>query len=448
MAIGATAQWEIRSGGSANNGGFYTSGGTDWSQQTAAQYALTGVTTSAANAILLTASAASDMVGNGARIVSGTSFTVGFYEVISVVPGVSITLDRTCSTAAASGGVVNIGGAISRLGDAGSAFVAGNKVWVNGSFTLSAIDTVSAAGTITLPITIEGYGTTRGDGYQGRDAVGALITSNFPTLTYSGNFALNASGANIIVKYLNVSTARSGYSITAAWVQCCKATNSSTNAAAGCISSTYPWDNDFELTGASGGVAGIVVSVGLAIANRGTVASATAAGISLIGANRQSTALNNTLYNCAGPGISVPGTTTTAFIVGNTIQGGAGDGIDIVASSTVFGLIQNNLITDNAGWAIDLNNTSSGASVRNNRFRDNVSGDVNGGSQLYTEMVSQNVTTDTGGPETDYVDAGIFDFRLIRLSPATSAGLPAYSSIGALQRDQTVSGSSPLSSIY
>lgn len=440
MPIAATAQWEVRNGGSANNGGFYVSGGTDYSQQNAAQYALTGVTTSGATDTLLTSSASSDMVGNGARIVSGTNFTAGFYQIIAVVAGVSIQLDRVCATAAGSAGVVNVGGAISKLGDAGSAFVAGNKIWVKGSFTLTAIDTVSATGTITLPITIEGYNATRGDGYQGRNSIGELIVSNFPTINYNGNFGLNASGANIIVKCLNVTSIRQNYAVTAAWVQWCKVANSSTSVSAGCINSSFPWDNDFAMTGASGGVAGIQASTGLAIANRGTTGNTAAVGIALQGSSRQSMALHNTLYDCGGAGISVAGTTTTAFIVGNTIQGGAGDGINIVDSSTVFALIQNNIITDNGGWAIDLNNTSTGAIVKHNRFRDNVSGQVNGGSQLYTEMVFGNVTTDTGGPETDYVDAAGLDFRLIASSPAVSVAIPAAMSMGALQRDQTGGG--------
>ena len=37
MAIGATAVWEVRDSGLATNGGFYTSGGTDYSQQDAAK---------------------------------------------------------------------------------------------------------------------------------------------------------------------------------------------------------------------------------------------------------------------------------------------------------------------------------------------------------------------------------------------------------------------------
>ena len=116
MAISASVVWEFESGATANmvnGGGFHTgASGTDYSQQAAAQYNLTTVTTAAANAICLSASADATMVGNIAHIISGTNFTAGWYEIISVVAGVSFTLDRTCTSAAGSLGIINIGGAL------------------------------------------------------------------------------------------------------------------------------------------------------------------------------------------------------------------------------------------------------------------------------------------------------------------------------------------------
>ena len=41
MAIAATTVWEVRTGGAETNGGGYSSGGTDYSQQTAAQLSVT-----------------------------------------------------------------------------------------------------------------------------------------------------------------------------------------------------------------------------------------------------------------------------------------------------------------------------------------------------------------------------------------------------------------------
>lgn len=170
MAINAACIWEIRQDATpsnANGGGYVTGmGGSDFSQQTAAQYNLTGVTTAAANAILLSASAASDMVGNIAHIVSGTNFTVGWYEIISVVVGVSITVDRNATTAAGTTGVVNIGGAMSINSTLDDEFfesiVAGNLIYVrktSSDLALGESVAISSGGgaSAALPVRIIGY---------------------------------------------------------------------------------------------------------------------------------------------------------------------------------------------------------------------------------------------------------------------------------------------------
>jgi hypothetical protein len=184
LAVSADIIYEIRSAGSVDNGCGFKVGasGTDYSQQASPQYALTGVTTAAANAILLDAAAAADMVGNIAKIVSGTNFTAGWYEIISVVAGVSITLDRNCTTAAGSLGVVNIGGA-GLLDDAFlESWTIGNAAYIkaDGTHTPASALTVAKDGSNTKYNRLIGYKTTRGDGDT---------EANRPTI---------AAGANII----------------------------------------------------------------------------------------------------------------------------------------------------------------------------------------------------------------------------------------------------------
>jgi hypothetical protein len=281
MALSATIVWEVRSAGNANNGGGYKTGysGTDFSQQDAAQYALTSVTTAGADAILLHADAADDMVGNVARIVSGTNFTVGYYEIISVVAGVSITLDRTCTTGAGSAGVVNIGGALAAIGNLGSATAGlgaapGNLICVkaDGTYSLGASDAWSVPATATLPIRIEGYKTTRptattsGDGYLGRNTTsdGKLVTTNMPAYGYQATFRFQISGspAFLLIKNINFTSAGAGVSNYLVSVPGdgvitqCSVTNPSTNTAAGGISvpnnRTNAENCDVNMTGASG----------------------------------------------------------------------------------------------------------------------------------------------------------------------------------------------------
>lgn len=179
----------------ANGGGFNPdglgSGGQDFSQQDAAQYNLTLVTTAGADAVLLSASAATVMIGNIAHIVSGTNFIVGWYEITAVTVGVSITLDRNCTTAAGATGVVNIGGALSlnsTIDDEwGETLAAGNKVWVRYNATnillAESITLTTAAGTAALVITFEGYTTTRGD-----LGTAVLTSSNTPTIACGTSF--------------------------------------------------------------------------------------------------------------------------------------------------------------------------------------------------------------------------------------------------------------------
>ncbi len=171
MAITASAVWDIRSTATASNvnGGFFKTGatGTNFSKQDAAQYALTSVGCTA-SAVLTHASAAADMVGNGLHLISGTNATAGWYEILSVVVGVSITVDRSCASGIGADVVANIGGAIS-LGAANDDAVfenavAGNKFYIkNGTYTLGGTVSISAAGTATLACELEGYATTQGD---------------------------------------------------------------------------------------------------------------------------------------------------------------------------------------------------------------------------------------------------------------------------------------------
>ena len=232
MAIAAGTVWEARITGPASNaggGGFVpglASPGTDFSQQDTVQYALTGVTTAAADAILLHASAAADMKDNILNITGGTNFTVGRYQVLSVVVGVSITLDRNCTTAAGAAGVVNIGGALS-LGSADDAVFeameAGNKMHIkSGAYTLGGAVSVTKDGTYASPINIEGYNTTRGDNPAFANCPSIACAAN--TFEFAGDFY---NFKNLVVTITSIL----GFDIgTGAILENIKCTNSSATA--------------------------------------------------------------------------------------------------------------------------------------------------------------------------------------------------------------------------
>lgn len=199
MAITGTAVWEIRTTATAGNvnGGFYKPGasGTDWSQQNAAQYALTGGTSSGAGAVILHASAANDMVGNGLHLISGTNATAGWYEIISVSVGVSITVDRSCTTGVGASIAFNIGGALSMNsatdGTALAAVVPFNTVWIKaGTYTAGANwNMQSTAGTAAGgDCQFLGYNITRGDNPVG---------TNRPLINMNSNLILWGAFWNI-----------------------------------------------------------------------------------------------------------------------------------------------------------------------------------------------------------------------------------------------------------
>ena len=167
MTIDANTIWEIRTGGSVDNGGGFVVGasGTDYSQQDSPQYALTGCTSSGVSATAANANAAAVMVGNTAKVVSGTNAVVGWYEIVSVSVGVSITFDRGWTTGSATSGVINVGGATWWTDAFFEGLTSGNRVYAKGGSTHTLTETIAVAkdGATTAPITIEGYTTTRGD---------------------------------------------------------------------------------------------------------------------------------------------------------------------------------------------------------------------------------------------------------------------------------------------
>jgi len=209
--------------------------GCDYSQQAAAQFALTGLTTAAADAILLTASASTHMVGNHLRITGGTNFTTGWYEIVSAVAGVSLTLDRTCTSAAGSAGTANVGGAMSLNStlddDLFESGTAGMIWWVRYNATAIALGeavSIAAAGTAVAPYVIEGYASVRGDRPTGstRPVIDAAanaivlgtywsIRNSIVTGTASVVFTSGNSGNQIAVKITCPSTSANRTALTA-----------------------------------------------------------------------------------------------------------------------------------------------------------------------------------------------------------------------------------------
>jgi hypothetical protein len=199
-ALPATAQFDVRTGGSDSNGGCFdpsvASPGTDFSQQNSAQVAFTDLVigstvtqlTSAANPFT------SASVGNCINITAGTGFTTGRYNVLSVASGVA-TMDRAVGTAASTGGTGNLGGSMASPVTAMAAIVSLNTVWLKaGTYTTTA--------TITNPsstaFVLNGYSATHGD-----NLAGAIVTSSTNSISM---VTINAGTPTAWINNLAIST--------------------------------------------------------------------------------------------------------------------------------------------------------------------------------------------------------------------------------------------------
>ena len=171
MALPATI-WEVwPTSGSDNNGGGFAIGGagTDYSKQATPQYALTGVASAGSGNTILSSAAAAAMVGNIAQVISGSNFNTGFFEVVSVSVGVSITFStnnasQSICSGVGSSGVINIGGALATLSAMlATATLTTDMCYVKATGSYTATSAFSVTVQTNNPFRVVGYTTTRGD---------------------------------------------------------------------------------------------------------------------------------------------------------------------------------------------------------------------------------------------------------------------------------------------
>ena len=436
MAIAATIEWEARTTGTASNansGGFKPgASGTDYSQQDAAQYNLTLVTTAGADAVLLSASAAAVMVGNLAHIISGTNFTAGWYEIISVSVGVSITLDRTCTTAAGAAGVVNIGGALS-LGSADDAVFesmeAGNTMHIKaGTYTMGGNVAMAKNGTEFASIILRGYNAARNDNPTG---------ANRPTLAFGANTANFGNYVDFGHLIFTITAANGVEAGTGSITTNCKSTNSSVTAGRDAFSITSAMLIDSEAISTNGQALTIDTTGNCKI--NGNYLHDSDYGVS-IGAADGCVISFNIIDTIVTAGINAGSVSNDHVIMNNSIYGaatpaGSSTGINFAATTGIRTLVMNNIIS---GFVTGIN---SAAVVTANLFRNN---DLFNNTTNYT-----NVTAGTGSITTDpgFTDApnGNFAVGANMKAAAFPGAFPGalstgYLDIGAVQRQEPAGG--------
>lgn len=231
-AIAAATVWEVRTTGNANNGGGYSSGGTDYSQQDSAQYSPTDLASAGGVTTLtsVTAGFTSAMVGNVIHITTtgtGAHFVVGYYQITVFTNATTVTIDRDPTTGGAGvAGTGAVGGALVKPSDA-TAAVSGNIVYCkSGTYTLVATSTYTQAPT-NAPIRWIGYSTTRT--INNADATHPIITTatNSTVLwTFTGaqalifkNFEFTTTAGTKVDALANATTT-SGQTVPIIFVNC------------------------------------------------------------------------------------------------------------------------------------------------------------------------------------------------------------------------------------
>ena len=310
------------------------------------------------------------------------------------------------------------------------------NIKADGTYSISAdVNISSGSGSNASPIAFRGYKTTVGDGYLGRDAIGALLTANMPLLSLSN--------ANIqwpdkcSLECLNIQGTRDDFLIkmnTRSLIVACYVSNGATGNWVTAVlfrESCLSFECDFILTNSGQTRYCIEIQEPAVRFDSCRIISSSP----YIGAKVDQT---SGFFGCLikGPGTGsglLLDTNSKAATIRNCTITGWTDGI-LFSSSTgdIPSLLCGNMLTDNSGYGINFTTANFVALIGPNRTRDNALGDTNNfaGNWLQCGRIFPLVTTDTGGPETDYVNAAANNYNLIPASPGKGANRPSVSDLG------------------
>lgn len=368
MALAAATVVEVRSTGAATNGGGYVTGasGTDYSQQDAPQYALTNGTTDG-SAVILTVSAAADMIGNIAYIAGGTgSIVAAWYQITAASPGVSITVDRVTGLSAGTGATINVGGSLSTIA-LGLALltVGGMTMYVKATATYSIATGLSTPAGITAAtqiINIIGYTTTRGDNGRTTIAASAAITMYTES---RGSFRL----VNFVLDGAT-GTGTTGASLTGVstyLVNCIVKNFSGTGVA---LTTNNGGIIQSEVTGCA---SGIVSNQSSGLIKNNYVHANTAIGISVV--NVSAYIIGNIIASNAGATndgliISAAYSANRCSVIGNVFYANGRDGVRTTGTYSI-GEFSNNIFMNNVGIGLNtsaLNPVRTDPMIHHNAF--------------------------------------------------------------------------------
>jgi hypothetical protein len=444
MGVSATSIVQIWDTGATTNGGGFDStianAGTDYSKQTSAQAALTGLTSAGAGNVLLCGTANTAWIGNWICMTGGTNVNQGFYQITGATANTDITLStRKDGTSVASGvvasGTGNVGGAF-KLGATSAnrtdddffeaASNSGGAIYyIKGSHTTGGAISIAATGTATAKNMVVGFSSTNGDNPS-------IASGNQPSINCGANALV--FGTHWEVAYCTITGTAAAMTTMGGncKVTSCKLSNTSGTA------------NRTAIT--LGNVSSLIIGCDLASTNGYAAAFPNANVHTFIGCRihdsvsgiRPSAAFSgnlivnkNIISGCSTAGIdlSAGAFTGQAMISGNTLYGAstpAGIGLSFAASSGGINLISNII----ANWTTGV--SGAGAITAQWSLNNNFSGNT-------TDRTNWSSGTGDIALAPSFTNAGAGDFstgtnmqQVGGLGSSFPAGLtPTYEDIGA-----------------
>ena len=328
-------------------------------------------------------------------------------------------------TQGAGGGGAGTSGDPWTLSEGFANAVAGDRVNIqsDAGYSSGALS-VSNVGSLTQLIVFRGYNSSIGDLENlGRNSDGTLNTTNFPVITLTGAITPNTL---VCFQNLNItgSIATTGiiYSTGVDNVQIisCKLLNSGNGYCIRLDNQCNLIDTDFECSGSSHNIVVDIDNQCLVVGCRfkGNEVSGTLLAM-------ESSVIDSCAFlaNSTSVGIELGAQFGGTRIIKNNTFYNLGTAITLANSATYTSILVliNNHVTDCGTYINNLYSATSTWAIieMNERTRDNTTPRTGIGDGINIGEV----IIDTGGPETDYVDAGNGDITLIPAAPGVDTGL-------------------------